>query len=255
MSLILVFIFGLILGSFLNAVIFRLYSKESIWLKRSHCVTCNHQLNHWDLIPVFSFIFLWGKCRYCSAKISWQYPVVELVTGLSFVLLAQNFGLNGANVTLLLNLILICFLIVIGVYDLKHYLILDKVIFPAMLVAILRNAFSGQDLLLEGILAGFLVSGFFAFQFFVSGGKWIGFGDVKFGLFLGNFLGIKLSIVMLMLAYFSGAFIGVTLVVFGWKQLGSKLPFGLFLSFASICSLIYGSAIAAWYLQLVGIGN
>ena len=97
MQLVLVFIFGLIIGSFLNAVIFRLYSKESIWLKRSHCVFCNHELSGWDLVPVFSFIFLGGRCRYCKKPISWQYPIVELVTGLIFVLLAQDYGLPARH--------------------------------------------------------------------------------------------------------------------------------------------------------------
>src|SRR6185436_8580979 len=104
--------------------------------------------------------------------------------------------LELTSLTFLLDLMLISFLIVIGVYDLKHYLILDKVIFPALVIAMIRNVIRGESILIEGVLAGFLVAGFFAFQFFASGGKWIGFGDVKFGLFLGNFLGIKLSVVM-----------------------------------------------------------
>jgi len=95
--IVLIFVFGLIVGSFLNAVIYRLKSGESVFFERSHCVFCNHVLEPWDLLPVFSFLFLRGKCRYCKKPISWQYPLIELITGIAFVLLAQNFQLSVSH--------------------------------------------------------------------------------------------------------------------------------------------------------------
>ncbi|PIZ87448.1 MAG: prepilin peptidase, partial [Candidatus Nealsonbacteria bacterium CG_4_10_14_0_2_um_filter_40_15] len=126
-----VFIFGLIAGSFLNCVIYRLEQGQSFLKGRSYCPLCKHTLSWQDLVPVLSFLFLRGKCRYCRQKISLQYPLVELATGILFVLIflfAFNF---------LYYLIMGCFLIIIFVYDLKHYIIPDSVIYPAILISVI----------------------------------------------------------------------------------------------------------------------
>jgi leader peptidase (prepilin peptidase)/N-methyltransferase len=251
MIAILVFIFGLIIGSFLNAVIFRLYKKESIVWDRSHCVFCNHDLAAKDLIPLFSFLFLRGRCRYCSRKISWQYPLIESVTAILFVLLFLHNG-SIVNINLIFSGVFASFLIVIGVFDFKHYLILDKVVFPALALAIVWNLIQHQ--FISGLLAGFIAAGFFGIQYAVSSGRWIGFGDVKLGLFLGNLLGLKFTIAMLFFAYFVGAIIGVGLIIFGKKKLSSKLPFGVFLSLSTLVMMLYGEPLVSWYLKLIGAG-
>jgi leader peptidase (prepilin peptidase) / N-methyltransferase len=250
MILFIIFCLGLIIGSFLNAVIFRLNENESFVGGRSHCMHCHHELSAYDLIPVVSFILLGGKCRYCHKQISWQYPAVELITAVTFSLLALNFQLSIFNFQFLVQIIIASFLIVIAVFDLKHYLILDKVVFPALAVITIYNMLTG--FFVAGVLGALVVSGFFAAQYFVSKGTWIGFGDVKLGLLLGSIFGVKLGIIMLVLAYFFGAIVGVFLLINKRKNLRSELPFGVFLSLAAITMMLYGREIGNWYFNLIG---
>ena len=249
--IIIFFIFGLIVGSFLNAVIFRLHSGESFLLGRSHCMHCKHELAPLDLVPVFSFIFLSGKCRYCKSKLSWQYPIVEFLTGLIFAVLFAQGQMPLISPKFLFELVMAGFFIVVGVFDLKHYLILDKVVFPGLVVVLIYNIFAGQIFL--GLISGFGVAGFFLLQYVFSKGKWIGFGDVKFGLLLGNFASWPMSLVLIMLAYFLGAIVGIVLILSGKKKLGSKLPFGVFLSASAIITMIIGERLLTWYLRLIGL--
>jgi len=244
---IIIFIFGTIVGSFLNALIYRLHSGESVLSGRSKCPHCNHELSAIDLVPFFSFIFLRGKCRYCGRKISWQYPIIELLTAICFILLSSKYSVPSPEFWF--YAVLFCFFIVIAVYDFKHYLILDKVIFPALAIVVLYNIWEHHFIV--GILSGFGISGFFLLQYLVSKGKWIGFGDVKLGLLLGNFIFWPLGPILLMLAYVIGAVVGITLIGLHKKSLGSKLPFGVFLSAATIITAIYGNAILQWYLHLL----
>jgi leader peptidase (prepilin peptidase)/N-methyltransferase len=256
----LIILFGLIIGSFLNALIYRLYSGQSISSGRSACPHCGHVLGAMDLIPVVSFIWLRGQCRYCHKKISWQYPIVELVTATVFLLIAGHFGFQVGEPAFWVNLFFAAVLIVIGVFDFKHYLILDKVLLPVGILALLWNLY--QDLsgagpsfsgyLVLGVVSGLGLAVFFGLQYVLSRGKWIGLGDVKLGWVMGNMLNWPLSLCMLMLAYFSGAFTGVILIGLGRKQMSSKLPFGLFLAFSGIITMLWGDKIVAWYLGLIG---
>ena len=139
-----VFSLGLIIGSFLNCVIYRLSKKESFLKKRSYCPRCKHTLSWQDLIPIFSFLILRGKCRYCKKSISFQYPLVEFATGSLFlIIVSQNLDslLSTPFIFWLLNICFLflvsSFLVIIFVYDLKHYIIPDRVIYPAILVAII----------------------------------------------------------------------------------------------------------------------
>jgi len=122
-----IFLCGLIVGSFLNAVIYRLDSGESIVKSRSHCPKCGHVLAWYELVPIFSFVIQGGKCRECKGGISWQYPIVELATAILFVLVLYY------NLPLLYTLTISSLLMVIFVYDLKHYIIPDKIIYPAVI--------------------------------------------------------------------------------------------------------------------------
>jgi len=251
MTLIFVFIFGLIIGSFLNAVIFRLDSDGSVVMKRSHCMHCGHELEALDLIPVISFIFLLGRCRYCSRKISWQYPLVEIMTGIIFILLLISYQFQVINLKFIFDLVIVCFLVIIGVFDFKHYLILDRIVIPVLAIVIIRSIFF--ESILSSLIGACLVAGFFALQYYFSKGRWIGFGDVKFGLVLGVLFGLKMSIVMLIIAYFLGAIAGLTLIFLKRKNLSSQLPFGVFLSISAIIMILYGHHITDWYLKLIGI--
>lgn len=263
MTLIIIFILGLIIGSFLNAIIYRLASGESFLWGRSHCRSCNKELQAYDLVPLFSFLYLGGKCRYCKDKISWQYPIIEFITAIIFVLLALSIQYEVFSIQYLFQLIFVCFLIVIAVFDLKHYLILDKVVFPAFILSVLANIFydfsnhlsffSIQSYTARGLFASLVIAGFFLIQYLISKGKWIGFGDVKLGLFLGSLAGWPQVILLMLLAYFSGAIVGLFLIALGKKNMGSKLPFGLFLSISAIIVILAGSPIMSWYLSLIGL--
>ena len=242
----LLFTLGLIIGSFLNAAIFRLKSKESILSGRSKCPKCKKVLEWNELVPVLSFVFLTGKCSKCKKKISWQYPLVEVATAVCFVLLYLKLGLTWP---LAIYGLLTCFLIIVFVYDLKHSLILDKIVLSATLVAILANLLIGKSWLdiLWGVLAG---GAFFTLQFVLSRGKWIGGGDIRLGVLMGAILAWQGLIVALFIAYFVGALIAIVLLVNKKKKWGSKIPFGTFLSAATFVSILVGQEIIDWYLNL-----
>ena len=240
--------FGLTIGSFLNVVICRLETNESILISRSHCPKCKVILKWYDLIPVFSFIFCKGRCRYCDKKIIWQYPMVEIITGLLFLLIF-NFQFSIFN--LIYYLIIISFLIIIFVYDLKYYLILDKVIFPAIIIVGIFNFLISPEGWQFSILSAFGASLFFLLLVLVSKGKWMGLGDVKFAFLMGLILSWPNILLGLFLSFFSGAIIGIILILFGKKGLKSQIPFGPFLVGATVLIMLYGQYLNSWYYSLL----
>lgn len=253
-----IFIFGLLIGSFLNCLIWRLHTGEGMW-NRSYCPRCRKQIAWHDNIPVLSFIILKGKCRGCHQSISWQYPTVELIIGLLFaVAFYYNYQLSIINYQLIFNLsilkllrdfLLISVMTVIFIYDLRWYLILDKVTVPAFIILSGINlilGFNWQNLLLSVIIGG----GFFLIQFLVSNGKWIGGGDIRLGALMGASLGYPSILTAVFIAYILGSIIGVGLIIFGKKQWGSKVPFGTFLAVASIIVLFWGDQLVNWYWSL-----
>ena len=270
-----IFIFGLLIGSFLNTVIYRLKTGESILFLRSHCPFCKHTLGFFDLIPIFSFVFLGGRCRYCKKKISWQYPLVELATGILFVLFSyQIIELSSYAAieqlsfwsigSLVLQLFFVSILIVIFVYDLKHSIIPDKVVWLGITVFLIFNGLAVLVQLLfvskpgfissflGGLLAAALAGGFFLILVLVSRQKWMGWGDVKLGILIGLILGWPNILVALFLAFVSGALVGGALVLAKKKTLKSQIPFGPFLSGSTIIAMLVGEKILDWYLGLLG---
>ena len=243
----LIFIFGLAIGSFLNVVIYRLKTNESILIGRSHCPKCGAILKWYDLIPVLSFLIQKGECRYCQKKISFQYPLVEIITGLLFVLILSKFGFDLLITYYLL--LITCFLIVIFVYDLRHYLILDKIVFPAIIIVLFYQVFIGN--FLNPFLSALLAGGFFLSLVIVSKGKWMGMGDVKFAILMGLILGWPNILLALFLSFFSGAIIGIILILFGKKGLKSQIPFGPFLVGSTILIMLYGHYLNTWYYNLL----
>ena len=254
-----VFVFGLIIGSFLNCAIYRLEQGESFLKGRSFCPYCKHILSWQDLIPVFSFIFLKGKCRYCGKKISLQYPLVELTTAFLFILVLtlKYIGPTYGNLPVAGYWLLItCFLIVIFVYDLKHYIIPDKVIYPAVLVSSIWYLVSGIFLnvytkyeILNTIYSAVGAAAFFLAIVLVSRGKWMGAGDIKLAFLMGLILGFPNILVALLLSFFIGAIIGIGLITTGKKKLKSKIPFGPFLVTGTIIAMFFGKELVNWYLN------
>ncbi len=256
----LVFFFGLSLGSFLNVVICRLDTKESILTSRSHCPLCGEILKWYELIPVLSFIIQKGRCRHCGEKISWQYPLVELSTGVLFFFIAfNNLNVDAYQIDVfsiiktVYLMTMTALLIVVFVYDLKHYLIPDQIIYPAVLISFffvfaswLVN--SGQlSNILYTFLAAVLGSGFFLFLVLVSRGKWMGMGDVKLAVLMGLFLGWPQILLALFLSFLSGAIVGLGLIAGGRKKMKSQIPFGPFLVGATILTMLYGQFLIDWY--------
>jgi leader peptidase (prepilin peptidase)/N-methyltransferase len=248
-----IFIFGLIIGSFLNCVIYRLETKKSFLRGRSFCPKCKQQLAWYDLIPVLSYFILAAKCRYCKKKISVQYPLVELATGVLFVALA-NFDHFFQTFYFF---IIISFLVVIFVYDLKSYIIPDKVVLPAIALALAYNLFSVMigdftwQVFWGRILAGFWPALGFFLLFFVSQGKWMGFGDVKLAFLMGLVLGPVKVIVALYLAFILGGIISLVLVISRKKNMKSEIPFGPFLVTGTFLAMIFSSSLLGWYYNLL----
>lgn len=244
MFLILIFALGLCIGSFLNAVIYRMQSGDSIFSKHSHCPHCGHDLGVLDLIPLFSFLLLKGRCRYCEEKISWQYPLVEGTTALLFLLTVLRF--DPKPLTISYYLATLSLLVIIFVYDLKHFIIPDKILLPTFFlsvfykgVRILTNSSGGSELLTDlACAAG--AGGFFLVFYLFSKGKALGFGDVKLAFFLGFFLGWPLILPALFVSSLLGGVVGGFLLAFTQKGWKSKVPYGPFLIAGALISLFFG---------------
>jgi len=240
----LIFAFGLLIGSFLNAVIYRLDSGEGIVKTRSHCVKCGHVLTWYELVPLASFVIQRGKCRACKRNISWQYPLVEIATAILFVLVLYY------NLPLFYTLTISSLLIVIFVYDLKHYIIPDKIIYPAILVSGIFGWQYTTYNIQHTIYAAVLASAFFAAIFFASKGKWLGFGDVKLAFFMGLLLSWPGILVALFAAFMLGGIMGLGLIAMGKKSMKSQVPFGPYLVAGTFAALFWGEEIVRWYLGL-----
>ncbi len=239
--------FGLCIGSFLNVVIYRLEQKQSLQ-GRSFCPHCKHQLAWYDLVPLFSFLFLGGKCRYCKGNISLQYPLVELATAIIFLAIWwQHFPISS-----LFLWYLAASLVVILVYDAKHYLIPDTVLFPAIAVALVYRLVFPMGGWTFFLGAASLCIFFFVI-FFISKGTWIGFGDVKLAILMGLLLGFPGVWLALFLASMIGSIWGGLLMLQGKKGLKSQLPFAPFLILGTVVAFCWGSNILSWYGQYVSI--
>jgi len=234
------FLLGLAAGSFLNCLIYRLETGGNFLKGRSFCPHCKHTLNWQDLIPILSFVFLRGRCRYCQKKISIQYPLLELFTGMIFVLVLWHFGLGFG---LIFGFFISSLLIIIFVYDLKHYIIPDSIVFTAIIIAAIFN------FKLLNFASALGAAGFFLIIVLVSRGKWMGVGDIKLAFLMGLMLGFPGILVALFLAFSVGAIIGTGLMIFGKKTIKSEVPFGPFLVGGTFIALFWGEAIAQWYLQ------
>lgn len=260
-----IFLFGLAVGSFLNSVIYRLERGESFFFARSYCPACQHILTWKDLIPVFSFIFLKGKCRYCQQKISWQYPLVELATAFIFSLIFfQNYiTLYSSIWKVAFYWIFSSFLIVIFVYDLKHYIIPDRVIYPALGITFLYQIISNFQFpisitsfqfLLTNLYLPFLsalgAAIFFLIIILISHGQWLGIGDLKLAFLMGLFLSFPNILVALFSAFFLGAIIGIGLIIARKKTMKSPLPFGPFLVTGTFTAFFWTEKIINWYFHL-----
>lgn len=245
-----VFLFGLIIGSFLNCLIWRLYKKETI-TGRSYCPYCRKPISWYDNIPLLSFFLLGARCRHCCAKISWQYPLVELATAVLFFLTFQlDLGSSQFSLLLARDWLLVSALITIFIYDLRWQLVPMVFVWPLIVLIFILNillGFSWWLLLLFAVIGG----AFFLLQYLITRKKGVGEGDIWLGLFLGiAYPNTGQLLLILVLSYGLGALISIFLLISrkkGWK---SRIALGPFLAFGSIITLIWGERIINWYLGL-----
>ncbi|MFA6271799.1 MAG: prepilin peptidase [Patescibacteria group bacterium] len=238
-----VFVYGLIIGSFLNVVVYRMKNKKDFLKGRSFCTHCRKTLSAIDLVPLLSYIMLRGKCRYCKKSISKQYPLVELGTGLVFLILYLKFGFS---LEFYIYALYSVFLIIIFVYDLLYYLVLDSVSIPAIIIGFIGSLVLGFPL--TNILIGGIIGlTFFLLQFVISKGKWIGGGDLRLGLMCGFMVGWPKILPLLVVTYVSGAIISVSLLATKKKKWEDSVPLGIFLTLATLVVLLYGNQIIDWY--------
>ncbi len=247
------FVFGLIIGSFLNVVIIRLNTQKSFG-GRSGCMSCMNTLSWYELIPVFSFLGLRGRCKNCKAKISIQYPIVEFLTGLIFALLflkAQYIFFY--NTTPIFSIIyafyaaVFSLLLVIAVYDFKHKIIPDTLsLVLGILTFIGLFLFNSSGFyphipsVLE-FLSGLIIAAPFAFFWLVSSGRWMGLGDAKLAISIGWFLGLSRALSALTIAVWVGAIVGILLVIFSKKHgMKSEIPFAPYLVLATVLVFLFG---------------
>lgn len=263
---ILLFIIGLFLGSFLNCVVYRVYNNKSFIKGRSFCPTCEHKLGVLDLIPLYSFLTLKGKCRYCGKKISLEYPLVEIFTGLVFLAVAvltnANFFttgfLNLEFLSLIFYLFIASYFIMIFIFDFKWFIIPDGLTFSAIIITLvylftqtfLLNAITIDQLFLT-VVSTFIVFLFFFALYFFSGGKAMGFGDVKLVIFLGLILGFPKVLPALFIAFGVGAVVGLVMMALKKKGMKSEIPFGPFLVLGTFLALFFGDYLINWYLGLM----
>jgi leader peptidase (prepilin peptidase)/N-methyltransferase len=236
---------GLAVSSFLNVCIDRLPERESIVSPPSHCPACGRRLAPFDLIPLFSFIFLRGRCRYCRAPIPRRVLLVESMTGLLFVLLWYRYG---SSLRLLLATLYTCFFIIIFFIDLEHHLVLNRVIYPAIVVALLFIPFapghSAKELLFGGLIGLALL---FLIAFIYPAG--MGMGDVKLATFVGLVVGFPSVFVALLFSFVAGGLVGGGLLLTGLKGRKDPVPFAPFLVAGGMVAMLYGKEIMDWYLR------
>lgn len=244
---ILTFIFGSMVGSFLNVCIHRLPEGKSIVFPPSSCPHCNAVIAFYDNIPIISYLILFGRCRQCKSPISPRYPLVEFLTGLFAVILLKTFGFS---IELLLYFVFAASLIVITFIDLQHQIIPDMISLPGIVVGFLVSYFLPHGFINSAI--GILVGGgslfLIAFGYhFITGREGMGGGDIKLLAMIGAFLGWKGVIITIFIGSFIGAVIGTALMLAKGKDTKYAIPFGPFLAMGAMISLFFGDMLINWY--------
>ena len=245
------FIFGIIIGSFLNVVIFRLNTQKTFG-GRSICLSCQHQLSWYELIPLFSFVFLRGRCKNCKTKISIQYPIVEFTVGLIFALLFVKFqdvffsDVFIFSLTYAYYAIMFSLLVVIATYDIRHKIIPDvlSVVFGILafvgLFLFKDYIFSVHVPTLLEFLSGLMIATPFALLWLVSRGSWMGLGDAKLAVGLGWLFGIYSAFSGIVIAFWIGAIVGIILIIFSKKYgMKSEIPLAPYLVLGTLLVFLF----------------
>lgn len=251
--LIYTFIFGTLIGSFINVVVYRLPREESISFPPSHCPTCKKRLKFYDLFPIISYLGLRGKCRSCGTGISIRYPIVEGITGILFLITVYTFGLSLDTIQ---YIAIVGMLIPIFLIDYEHYIIPDGLNLGIFLVAvffILVQVVTGEmqwNELLTHILGMVLGGGFFLFIAMVTNGA-MGGGDIKIMAALGFLFGVKNTLLLMFLSFVLGGILSVILLLLKIKKRKDQIPFGPFICLAAFITIFWGEMIIHWYINFL----
>lgn len=251
-------LFGLIIGSFLNVVIYRLPLEEEsrerrdIVKTRSYCPSCKEMIRFYDNIPVLSYIFLRGKCRYCRKHISFRYPLVEILTAFSFWMSYRYFGGNWVHTAAVI--LFLCVLIVLAFIDFDHMILPDELTLGGGLLfgvyAFFHPGISAWNGILTALGSALVFAGIYFFYLKARKVEGLGFGDVKMMLLLGAFLGLQKMVVTIMVASLTGTLVGIILIIARKKDLKLALPFGTFLSLGAYVAVFWGEEISAFFRSL-----
>lgn len=245
------FILGTLIGSFLNVVVYRVPREESLSFPPSHCPSCNTRLKAYDLVPVVSYLFLGGKCRTCKTAISIRYPLVEMLTGLLFLVTVMKFGVS---LEALKYLLVIALLLPVALIDYDHTIIPDRLnvgIFLTALSFLLLEVYLGnaafRDLLnpLYGMVLG---GGFFLFIAVVTKGA-MGGGDIKLMAALGFLFGTADTLLLMFLSFIIGGALSSLLLLLKIKKRKDYIPFGPFICVSAFIVIFWGNQILNWYLS------
>lgn len=263
MEIIILGILGLAFGSFITALTWRLHEKKDFVAGRSQCEYCGHQLAASDLIPVLSWVMLRGKCRYCGKSIGWQNPVIELCMAAAFIASYVFWPTDLVAWQAIASFgIWLVYLVLLGallVYDFRWMLLPNALVFPliglsfvdAALRLSLQPDFSLFTYSQHVVLGAMALGGFYAALYFVSKGRWVGFGDVKLGVFMGVALGWQFALMTLFLANFIGFLVVAPGLMMSKLTAKSRVPFGPFLIIAFVLVGLFGQQILDWYLSLI----
>jgi leader peptidase (prepilin peptidase)/N-methyltransferase len=251
---IVVFILGAIVGSFLNVCIYRIPRRKSIVFPSSRCPKCNTPISPLDNIPILSFLLLRGKCRDCKEKIPVRYPVVEGLNALLYVLALWRFGLGAYTV---IGMVFVSAMIIITFIDLDFQIIPDVITLPGIAIGLILSIFilidpydRTEHIGIVNSVIGMLIGGgsFYLIAMISRGG--MGGGDIKMMGMVGTFLGWKGVLMTTFIGSFTGAIIGIFLMVFKGKGRKAKIPFGPFLALGSLCSLFAGQELMWLYFNI-----
>ncbi len=248
-----VFLFGSVVGSFLNVCIYRIPREKSIILPSSYCPSCNTPINIWDNVPILSYLILMGRCRSCREKISFRYPLVEAVNGLFYIALLWRFGLGWHT---LFYFAVVSALIVITFIDLDFQIIPDSITLPGIMIGLIAGSLMLPDPFMRWSMLGYkasIIGGVTGFVLFylvaVLSRGGMGGGDIKMMAMLGGIMGWKSVLLTTFLGSLLGSVWGVFLMIFRGKGRKTKIPFGPFLAAGAVITLFFGQEIFAWYLR------
>lgn len=241
-------IFGLVFGSFFNVVGLRVPKNESIAYPPSHCTKCDRRLTALDLVPVFSFLFLKGKCRTCGEKIHWVYPLMEFITAGLFALSFWKFGFTPE---LIISILFVSLLVIITVSDIAYMLIPDKVLLPMGILLLALRLFIPLDPWWAAIAGALLGFGLLLLIAIVSKGG-MGGGDIKLFFVIGLVLGVSGTLLTLFLASFIGAIAGIFMIRKSEQGRKTPVPFGPSIALGAIITYFWGDALLNWYMNFWG---